>query len=166
MTQVTAAAGEGAHLSALVVRVGGLRAALPLDAVVEVLPALASSPLSDGPDMVCGVVNLRGAPIPLLSLRERLGLPPVEPDPDHHIVVCEIGDRHVGVWVDAADKLTTVDRAAVVPSSGVAATRHLDGVAMLPDDMLLVYDVRSFLAADDALRLDAALAVADAGGGS
>ena len=147
----------------LVVRAGGERLGIPLADVVEVLPALASSALPDAPPMVCGVVNLRGAPLPLVSLRERVGLPTVATDPDHHVVVCRVAGRPVGLWVDAAEVVTEVEADGVVPAEGVVASRHLDGVALLPDGLLLVYDVRSFLDADAALRLDSALAAVAAG---
>ena len=142
----------------LVVRAGGERLGLPLVDVVEVLPALAGAALPDAPPMVCGVVNLRGEPLPLVSLRERIGLPTVEPHPDHHVVVCLVAGRRVGLWVDVAEVVTEVEPDGVVPAEGVVASRHLDGVAVLPDGLLLVYDVRSFLDADDVLRLDSALA--------
>lgn len=142
----------------LVVRVADDRVGVPVDDVIEVLPAVALAPLPGAPPVVCGVMNLHGTPLPVLSLRERLGLEPVEQDPEHHIVVCDILGRQVGVWVDAAESATAVRADDLVPASEVAASRHLAGVAVRPDGVLLVYDVRSFLGADEALDLGSALA--------
>lgn len=151
---------RAARLDVVVVRLGDERLALPLDVATEILPAVATTPLPDAPPVVCGVVNLHGEPLPVLSLRERLGLPPLSPRPEHHIVVCEIDGRRLGLWVDSAEAVTTLDRREVVPAADVASSRHLQGVAMLPDGLILVYDVRSFLAVDEALRLDTAISLA------
>lgn len=150
------------EVDVLVVRVADERVAVPLDGVIEVLPAVALAPLPDAPPMVCGVANLRGTPLPVLSLRERLGLAEVGLAPDHHIVVCDIAGRPVGVWVEAAEDVTVVAAEDLVPASDVAASRHLAGVAVQPDGVLLVYDARSFLGADEALELGAVMAAAAA----
>jgi purine-binding chemotaxis protein CheW len=150
--------GTARDVDMLVVRVGDERVGVRLDDVNEVLPAVALAPLPDAPPMICGVVNLHGTPLPIISLRERLGLQQVSPAPDHHIAVCVIAGRPVGVWVDAADSVIAVSADDLVPASEVAISRHLAGVAVRPDGLLLVYDVRSFLDADDALGLDAATA--------
>lgn len=133
------------------------RLALPLEDVVEVLPAMASSPLPHAPVVIAGIVNLRGEPLPLLDLRTRLGGIPAVPDPDDHVVVCRIQGRRVGVWVDRALAVTSIDTRNMVAVSEVALASHVDGVALVPDGMFFVYDVQSFLDADDALTLEGAM---------
>lgn len=133
------------------------RLGFPLEDVVEVLPAMASSPLPHAPAVISGVVDLRGRPLPLLDLRVRLGRSPAEPDPNDHVVVCRIRDRQVGIWVDRALAVTSVDTGDLVAVSEVAQASHVDGVALVPDGMFFVYDVQSFLAVDEALLLDAAM---------
>jgi purine-binding chemotaxis protein CheW len=142
----------------LVVRVDEDRMALPLGSVLEILPAMDSSTLPGGPPVVVGVVNLRGDPVPLLSLRARLGLPAVECHPDHHVVVCSVGERRLALWVDRAESVTSLDPKTVVASDGVVATRYFEGIAVLSDGVMFVFDLRSFLDADEILQLDNAMA--------
>jgi purine-binding chemotaxis protein CheW len=134
-----------------------VRLGFPLEDVVEVLPAMASSPLPHAPVVIAGVVDLRGRPLPLLDLRARLGRDRAEPDPDDHVVVCRIRDRHVGIWVDRALEVTSIGTAHLVAVSEVAQASHVDGVALGPDGMFFVYDVQSFLDGDEALTLEAAM---------
>ena len=150
-------------LRVLIASLDGERIAFPLDDVVEVLPAMASIPLPKAPSVIRGLINLRGTPLPLLDLRVRLGHRPRTPDPADHVVVCRIADRSVGIWLDNATAVDTIATSDMVPITEVAESRHVDGVALLGDGMLLVYDVRSFLAADEALSLD--VAIADSMGG-
>ena len=155
--------GKPGTLDVFLVRVAHVRCALPLDTVVEVLPLVATSPLPRSPALVAGVIDVRGTVVPVLSLRERLALPPRAPDPDDHVVLCDLGTRVVGVWVDRAEDLAVVDPEDVTAASDVATAEFLAGVARLPDGLILVYDVPSFLAADEALKLDEAMAAASAG---
>jgi len=133
------------------------RLALPLASVVEVLPAVALTPLPTAPDVVRGIANVRGRVLPVLDLRTRLGGLRRPPRPDDHVVVCRVGDRTVGVWLDHAIGLAAFSGAQVVPISEVAGADHVDGVALLPDGTVLVCDVRAFLSADEALGLGRAL---------
>ena len=151
------------RLQALLVVLEQERFALPMQAVVEILPAVAWASLPTAPEVVAGVINLRGAPLPVLDLRLRLGLRPRPPRAEDHVVVCRVGNRTVGVWLDHVEGLTEIDRGALVPVTEVADARHVDGVALLPDGTVVVCDVRSFLSADEALRLDDAMSESTVG---
>jgi purine-binding chemotaxis protein CheW len=150
-------------LPVLVVSLDTERLALPLDSVLEILPAMAYTPLPTAPAVVRGVINLRGDALPLLDLRTRLGGSARPPRPDDHVVVCPVGDRRVGVWLDRAASLDEVSLDDVVPVTKVAGAAHVAGVGLLPDGTILVCDVRSFLSADEALCLEQALVDSTAG---
>lgn len=143
----------------LTVAVDGQRVAFYLSDVTEVLPAAETAHLPHAPSVVRGLLNLRGEPLPVMDLRARLGLPTRPVDPDDHVVVCRIGGRAVGVWVDRADDVSSLDTDALVPMPEDAA-RHVAGAAMLEDGVLLVTDVESFLDAEETVLLDQALAAA------
>lgn len=151
------------RLRVLVVHLDDERLALPAESVVEILPAMAYTRLPSAPEVVVGVVNLRGTPLPLLDLRTRLGGRARPPHPDDHVVVCHVGDRTVGIWLDHVAGLEEVETGDLVPVGEVADARHVEGVALLPDGTVLVCDVRSFLSADEALRLDSAVLETPAG---
>lgn len=166
MDGALARSGPACLLQALVVVVDGERFAIPLEDVIEVLPAAAAHSLPGAPDVIRGLLNVRGTPVPLLDLRTRLGRPARPADPADHVVLCRIDKRTVGIWVDHVSELTDIDTAELVPVTEVAAVDHVRGVALLPGGMLLVTDVRSFLDADEGLGLDLAMAAAANGAGS
>lgn len=150
-------------LGVLVLAVDGETVALPLDDVIEVLPAAAPEPLPTAPAVVTGLINLRGAPLPVLDLRTRLGLPRRDPDPDDHVVVCRVGARHIGLWVDRALRVDRLGRDSVAAIGDLAKASHVSGAILLTDGMLVVYDVHSFLDTEEALGLDEAMAQSLAG---
>lgn len=150
------AADRTTHL--LIVDVAGHRCALPADVVVEIHPAVQLSPLPDAPEVVLGLLNRRGRPVPVLDLRRRLGLPPRSLGVDDHLVVVQLLDRQMALLVDAA--LDTVDVPTDAINTAVATTSDAvlsQGVAVLPHGLLVVLDITTFLTSDVAAELDAAL---------
>jgi len=55
----------------------------------------------DTPDFIKGVINLRGEIIPIMDLREKFNLSPVEYTEDTRIIIIKIEDMIVGIIVDA-----------------------------------------------------------------
>lgn len=140
----------------LVASVDAQQVAFHLTDVDEVLPAAEAAPLPHAPEVIRGLLNLRGEPLPLLDLRTRLGLPGREAHPDDHVLVCRVAGRRIGVWVDRADDVRRLEDGEVrsVPDS---TARHFAGAAMVEDGVLLVSDVASFLSLEEAADLEQAL---------
>lgn len=142
-------------------RVHDQRVAFYLSDVEEVLPAAETAHLPHAPDVIRGLLNVRGAQLPVLDLRARLGLPSRPADPDDHVVVSRVGQRSVGIWVDRADEVRRLDLTDLAPLAAHASARHVAGAAMLDDGVLLVSDVETFLDAYESDLLEQALAAAN-----
>jgi purine-binding chemotaxis protein CheW len=70
-----------------------------------------------------GVINLRGAVLPIMDLAERLGLPPTQPSVRSVIIVVKVGDRLIGLMVDAVSDILSVTRDLFQPTPDVACDR-------------------------------------------
>ena len=68
-----------------------------------------------------GVINLRGAVLPIVDLGARLGLRAAEPTARHVIIVAQIGDQIVGLLVDAVSDILTVTDDEIQPTPDVAS---------------------------------------------
>jgi purine-binding chemotaxis protein CheW len=80
--------------------IGGQEYCIDVRSVREIRGWTPATPIPQTPDYILGVINLRGAVMPVLDLRQRLGVGPTEPSPRHVIVVIEHGSRMAGVLVD------------------------------------------------------------------
>lgn len=140
------------------VRLDDRRLGFALQDVREVLPAAEATALPHAPEVVLGLVNLRGEPLPVLDLRARLGLPVRSLHPGDHVLVCSVGTRGVGVWVDHADDILHVDAADVVPLDDAAPHLYVNGAVMLDDGLMLITDVDTFLDARESAQLESAVA--------
>jgi purine-binding chemotaxis protein CheW len=83
---------------------------------IVVPPPMTTVPGS--PAVVAGVINLRGKVVPVLSLRQRIGLPP---GPSAiHLKLVEVDDRYTGLLVDRAGDVVSLcnrDLQASAPGS-------------------------------------------------
>lgn len=140
----------------LLIEVGGQRAALPATGVVELHPAVEHAALPNAPEVVDGLVNVRGTPVAVLDLRSRFGLPRRPPQVTDHLVLARVGSRTVALRVDRAVDLVTL-AAADVHAAVLLGGSALVGVATLPDGLLLIHDLDAFLSCSEAADLDAAL---------
>ena len=92
---------------------------LDIMAVREIRGWTVATPLPHSPPYVRGVINLRGAVLPIIDLKERLGLGASEPSERSVIIVVHIDKRLVGLLVDSVSEILAANRAAVQPTPNV-----------------------------------------------
>ena len=90
------------------IRIGDQAYAIDIMAVREIRGWTAATPLPHAPPHVLGMMNLRGAILPVIDLGSRLGLGPAEPNASSVVVVAQIGEAQVGLVVDAVSDILTV----------------------------------------------------------
>lgn len=108
MTDAADSACEGSELISF--RIGEQEFCVDIMAVREIRGWTPATPVPHSPQFVRGVINLRGAVLPVIDLADRLGLGVAVESARHVIIVVQIGTRVVGLLVDAVcDILSTAD---------------------------------------------------------
>jgi purine-binding chemotaxis protein CheW len=131
--------------------------------VREIVFAVRVAPLPGAPEVVEGLVNVRGTLAPVFDLRKRFGLPPRAVDPSDHLVLATAASRLVAF---RADRVVDFARfaAADVEAAIVDDVEHVAGVAKTPDGLVLIHDLTAFLSVSEADALDEALRAAPSEG--
>lgn len=142
----------------LVFDLGTHRYALRAEHVREVVRAVLIAALPKAPAIVEGIINYRGAVVPVLDIRQRFRVGPAPLDPTQHFVVAQAGARLVALRVDRAIDLVTVPEAVIRPAAeAVPGAEYVAGIAQLPDGLLVIHDLERFLALEEAEQLDRAV---------
>lgn len=145
-------------LKLVVFDLAGQRYALHLTAVERVLPMVAVSPLPKAPAIALGVINFHGAVVPVLDIRRRLGFPLRDYDLTAHLLVARTSQRRVAVPVDQALGVSEIIAEAVMPPDAVLpGMAHVAGIVALPDGLLFIHDLDTFLSLDEGRQLAEAL---------
>ncbi len=119
MHATASGAPDGRELIAF--RIGQQEFCVDIMAVREIRGWSAATPLPRAPGYVRGVINLRGAVLPIVDLAGRLGFANAEPTARHVIIVAQIGTQQVGLLVDAVSDILTVAEGTVQPTPDVAS---------------------------------------------
>jgi purine-binding chemotaxis protein CheW len=101
-------------------RIGAQEFCIDIMAVREIRGWTQATPLPHSPGYVRGVINLRGAVLPIVDLKDRLGLGATEESARSVIIVARIGERLVGLLVDAVSDILAATKASVQPTPDVA----------------------------------------------
>ncbi len=89
-------------------------------AVREIRGWSPATDLPQSPSYMRGVINLRGAVLPIMDLAVRLGMPMVEPTVRSVFIVVKAGDRMAGLLVDAVSDILSINDDMVQPTPDVA----------------------------------------------
>jgi purine-binding chemotaxis protein CheW len=123
--------------------------------VREVVRAVSIARLPKAPAVVEGIVNVRGSIVPVLDIRARFNLPPKILEPSDHLVIALAKRRLVAIRVDRVTDLVTLASGDVEDLTvAVAGSHWVAGVAKLPDGLLLIHDLATFLSVTEAEALD------------
>ena len=104
--------------------------------------------LPHSPSHVLGVINLRGAVIPIIDLAAKLGFPPITPTERHVIIIVAIAERIVGLLVESVSEILGVRSSMVkeTPRSSEDETvKSIEGIVPQEDDMTKIINLGSLL---------------------
>lgn len=129
-------------------RIAGQEFALDIMSVREIRGWTPTTQLPESPDYVKGVVNLRGAVLPILDLAVRLGFHAAEPTSRHAIIVVQIGERVVGLLVDGVSEIMGIDDVLVQPVPAIGSLQSagaLEGVMAAEGRMIGLLSLATML---------------------
>ncbi len=130
--------------------VGSEQYVLDLMRVSEIVLPQRVTAVPRAPEFVEGVVNLRGAIIPVVDLRKRLGVPATQTRKTR-LIICTVGGRRVGLLADAVTEVLRIPRSEIRPVPDLLATsgrRYFLGVCGKPGALKLLLDARALLESD------------------
>ncbi len=127
---------------------GGLYLGIDVLEVQEVLHQQRITPVPLAPDVIAGLLNLRGQIVPEIDLRRLFHLPPRPPDAVRFSVVVHTAEGTVSLLMDDIDDVLQLDASsfeAAPPTVQPHIRELLLGVHKLQNRLLLVLDTRRAL---------------------
>jgi purine-binding chemotaxis protein CheW len=102
-------------------RIGEQEFCITITAVREIRGWTMATALPQSPRYIRGVINLRGAVLPIVDLAVRLGLPSTEPTLRSVIIVVEFKHQQIGLLVDAVSDILNMNDQNIQPTPDVAS---------------------------------------------
>ena len=103
-------------------------------------------------NFVKGVINLKGIVTPVIDLRTRFGIEPIDFQDATRIIIVYMEDMEVGLIVDAANDVLDIPESAIEPAPevvGVVDIDYIEGVAKLENRLLILLNLQKVLSRDE-----------------
>jgi len=126
--------------------------------VKEVLSYRKITPLPQMEVFIKGIINLRGAIIPVFDLREKFNLPIEEYTQFHVIIVVEISGRIMGIIVDDISDVVEILPEEFQTTGNLPPNirrEYLNGVGKKGDEMIILLDMNNLLSPQELELADA-----------
>jgi purine-binding chemotaxis protein CheW len=115
------------------------------------------TPIPSAPAYLKGVVNLRGAIVPVIDLRVKFGLAEPRYDSFTVVVILHLAGRTIGIVVDGVSdvvQLAASDVKAAPQLGAVVDSSFLAGLATQNERMILLLDIEKFLSSGELNLID------------
>jgi len=149
----TADASAGGQMLAFML--GGEMFGVDILAVKEIRGWSPVTRIPQSPPQVLGVLNLRGAVVPIIDLRRRFELQSADFSPTTVIIVLSLrtaeGTRECGVVVDSVSDVVDVAPGSLKPPPSLGSqsqARYIRGLAQVGDRMMILLDVEQLVTSD------------------
>jgi purine-binding chemotaxis protein CheW len=131
---------------------------IPLDWVAEIVRYVQVTRVADLPEMLAGVINVRGQVVAVIDARARFGHAPTPPRRGTAIVLTRAAGRHAGLIVDHVKDVVVAPRGALREPTGVLAKAHaIQALATLEREVLQVIDLDNVLSGAEWARVERAI---------
>jgi chemotaxis signal transduction protein len=129
----------------------------------EIVDLTPITPVPNMPAWIRGIVNLRGAVLPVLDLRQKFGLGRTETKPDTCIIIVDITfaeqTHTIGVLADAVRDVFAISSDSIEPPPKLGetiSTDFIEGIGNHADKFFLILDEqRVFAGAERVLTTEA-----------
>jgi purine-binding chemotaxis protein CheW len=108
--------------------------------------------IANSPAFIKGVINLRGAIVPIVDLRIKFALESVSYDQFTVVIILSVMNRIIGMVVDSVSDVIALEEEAMRPApefGGSFDTRYLMGLATVDERMLILVDIEKLMSASD-----------------
>ena len=132
--------------------------ALYLSAIERVIPSIEITTLPGAPDIILGIINVHGRIIPVVNIRKRFGLPGRNLFHTDHFIIADAAGRSVAIITDKVSDTIEYSLDSVIPGDAITPDlEYIDGVVKLKDGLVLIHNLKRFLALPERQALDQVL---------
>ncbi len=140
-------------------RIGEETYGVQIGSVREIVRVPEITSVPNAPELIEGVINLRGRIIPVMDLRKRFGSSSIQADKKNRILVVELENRLLGLIVSSASEVLKIPPSEIEPPGAVFAegeSSYVTGVGKLKGRLVILLDIARLLRQPEHKKLEEA----------
>lgn len=132
--------------------------ALDLSVVERTERMVEITPLPQAPEIVVGVIDVRGRVIPVLNIRKRFRLPERPAALTDQLLMARTARRTIAFTVDAVLGVVACKEQEIIePASVLPGIEYIKGVVKFADGMIFIHDLDGFLSLEEENALESTI---------
>lgn len=122
---------------------------LDIENVISVEKMQEFTRVPNAPSYVRGVINLRGEVIPVIDLREKLGLKLKSTDENTRIIIVSESEINLGIIVDSSSEVLEIQRSLIDKplASEEESNNYLKGIGKVDGRLIIIIDLEKLIEA-------------------
>lgn len=125
--------------------------------IKEIIRPQKLTPLPQAPPFVDGIINLRGAVIPVVDLRKRFAMEARDVSASTRLLIVKLSAQTLGLVVDDVTEVITVPIKDIKPPPAVSegiGVNQLLGVCLAGENMVMLLDIDRLLTTNEVSALE------------
>jgi purine-binding chemotaxis protein CheW len=139
----------------IVFSIAGKEFGIPIDRIVEIVKKQKITPLPKVPQFISGVINLRGAIIPLMDLRKRLGVEPSSVK--ERILIIKMHGEKIGLLVDDVREIARIENEHISSPPSIfkgLKQEYLLSIARIAERLIIILNLDNLLTSEEMILLE------------
>ena len=135
--------------------------AISVSQVLNILQLVQITKVPTAPDYMKGVINLRGTVLPIIDIRMKFGMDPIQYQRDTVILVLNVVIENervdAGILVDSVKEVFEIKKDEIMPPPGIGSkykSKFIEGIYKMSDErFVMLLDIDKLFSTDEVVML-------------
>ena len=135
--------------------------AISVSQVLNILQLVQITKVPTAPDYMKGVINLRGTVLPIIDIRMKFGMDPIQYQRDTVILVLNVVIENekvdAGILVDSVKEVFEIKKDEIMPPPGIGSkykSKFIEGIYKMSDErFVMLLDIDKIFSSDEVVML-------------
>lgn len=135
--------------------------AISVSQVLNILQLVQITKVPTAPDYMKGVINLRGTVLPIIDIRMKFGMDPIQYQRDTVILVLNVVIENervdAGILVDSVKEVFEIKKDEIMPPPGIGSkykSKFIEGIYKMSDErFVMLLDIDKIFSTDEVVML-------------
>ena len=135
--------------------VNGQRFGIRLTEVDKIIRAVEITPIPNGPNYLCGIIDMHEEVVPVVNMHVKIGLPDRPTRIEDRFIIANTNNRVIALRVDEVTEIIeNLENQYLNNIEAITSDLDIHGIIRSDDGLILIYNLETFLTSEDFDFLD------------
>jgi purine-binding chemotaxis protein CheW len=135
-------------------KVNGQSFGIQLSDIDTIIRAVEITSVPNSPDYLCGIIDMHGIVVPVISFHVRIGLQDRPTLIDDRFIIAKVPGRIIALRVDEVTDIIENGENQFLKAEAISSDLEIHGIVRSKDGLIMIYNLEKFLSSDEISFLD------------